>query len=122
MYSFKYKAPLLQITFQIRTRTKLEGNKRLVRWHVQQDPNKTNAESLPADLLKSLGELWHRNDEHCIGLTNGLMADSQGIGPALLEIDEIVRRFDAPVAPTTEALPERQAKPAVQPQEVIALD
>ena len=50
------------------------------------------------------------------------MADSQGIGPALLEIDEIVRRFDAPVAPTTEALPERQAKPAVQPQEVIALD
>lgn len=121
-YSFKYKAPLLQITFQIRTRTKLEGNKRLVRWHVQQDPNKTNAESLPADLLKSLGELWHRNDEHCIGLTNGLMADSQGIGPALLEIDEIVRRFDAPVAPTTEALPERQAKPAVQPQEVIALD
>jgi len=121
-YSFKYKAPLLQITFQIRTRTKLEGNKRLVRWHVQQDPNKTNAESLPADLLKALGELWQRNDEHCIGLTNGLMADAQGIGPALLEIDEIVRRFDAPVAPATEDLPERQAKPAVQPQEVIALD
>ena len=121
-YSFKYKAPLLQITFQIRTRTKLDGNKRLVRWHVQQDPNKTNAESLPADLLTSLGGLWKRNDEHCIGLSNGLMADSQGIGPALLEIDEIVRRFEGPAAPVVETLPERQAKPAVQPQEVIALD
>lgn len=121
-YSLKYTAPLPQITFQIRTRTKIEGKKRIMFWHVEQEPSKANSESLPEDMLKSLRELWSSNDEHWLGLKNGLAAKVQGIGTVLQRIDEIVRKFEGPAKSTAQPPTAPQpTKPVVQ-QEVIALD
>lgn len=124
-YSLKYTSPLPQITFQIRTRTKIQGSKQLVRWHIEQEPTKANADSLPEDMLKSLRELWNSNDEHWLGLKNSLAADAQGVGKVLLKIDEIVRRFEGSAIPVPVEQPsQQQPKKAAnqQQQEVIALD
>ena len=126
-YSLKYTAPLPQITFQVRTRTKIQGKKRVMFWHVEQEPGKANSESLPEDMLASLRELWSSNDEHWLGLKNGLAAGVQGIGTVLQRVDDIVRRFEG--ADKSNAQPpaaqqqqqQQQPKPAVK-QEVIALD
>lgn len=121
-YSLKYTTPLPQITFQIRTRTKIQGNKRVIYWHVEQEPTKANSDSLPEVMLASLRELWSSNDEHWLGLKNSLAADAHGISSVLQRIDGIVRKFEgtaSAVAPPAAA--PQQAKPVVQ-QEVIALD
>jgi mediator of RNA polymerase II transcription subunit 14 len=125
-YSLKYTAPLSQITFQVRTRTKIDGKKHVMFWHVEQEPGKANSDSLPEDMLSSLRELWSSNDEHWIGLKNGLAAGVQGIGVVLQRIDEIVRKFEgnAKVAVQPPAVQQQQQQPLkpVVKQEVIALD
>ncbi|GAB7333318.1 hypothetical protein MBLNU13_g04948t2 [Cladosporium sp. NU13] len=121
-YSLKYTAPLPQITFQIRTRSKIEGKKRHMFWHVEQEPSKANSESLPEDLLKSLRELWSSNDENWLGLKNGLAAKVLGIGTVLQRIDEIVRKFEGPAKSTAEPPAAQQPTKAAVQQEVIALD
>jgi mediator of RNA polymerase II transcription subunit 14 len=124
-YSLKYTAPLPQITFQVRTRTKIQGKKRVMFWHVEQEPGKANSESLPEDMLNALRELWSSNDEHWLGLKNGLAAGVQGIGTVLQRVDEIVRRFEGAAKITAQppAVQQQQqpSKPTVK-QEVIALD
>lgn len=121
-YSLKYTAPLPHISFQVRTRTKIQSNKRVMYWHVEQEPTKANSASLPEEMLRSLREIWSSNDEHRLGLKNGLAADAQGIAEVLRRIDEVVRRFEGSVEPVVAQLPaEPQPKPVVQ-QEVIALD
>ena len=121
-YSVKYTAPLPQITFQVRTRTKIQGKKRVMFWHVEQEPSKANSDSLPEDMLKSLGELWSSNDEHWLGLKNGLAAGVQGIGTVLQRIDEIVREYEGPAKITAQAPTTAQQPKPVFKQEVIALD
>jgi hypothetical protein len=122
-YSLKYTSPLPQITFQIRTRTKIQGKKRVMFWHVEQEPSKANSGSLPEDMLKSLRDLWSSNDDHWLGLKNSLAANVQGISTVLQRIDEIVQKFEGPAKRAVEppAAQQQPAKPVVQ-QEVIALD
>jgi mediator of RNA polymerase II transcription subunit 14 len=120
-YSLKFTAPLPQITFQIRTRTKIEGSKRMMHWHVEQEPGKANSHSLPEEMLRSLREIWSSSDEHWLGLKNGLAADSKGIGEVLRRIDGVVRRFEGTGGNVAPPLPAKQSKPVLK-QEVIALD
>lgn len=120
-YSLKYTTPLQHITFQIRTRTKIEGKKHTIFWHVEQEPSKANSDSLPEDMLKAIRDLWSSNDEHWYGLKNGLAASPQGIGSVLQKLDEIVRRYEGSTANSAQPVAVQPSKPAVQ-QEVIALD
>ncbi|KAM0716970.1 hypothetical protein Q7P37_006822 [Cladosporium fusiforme] len=117
-YSLKFKAPLPQLTFQLRTRTRVEGTQRLVRWHLEQERPKAGSDSMSEDLPKALNELWHSETEQYLGLGSGLVADAHGIGPALEKVDEILRRFENDSLPAQAAQP----KAAEQTQEVIALD
>lgn len=132
-YSIKYKPPLPHLTFQLRTRTRVEGSRRLVRWHLEQERPKSGVESSPSEeLLNTLKEVWDAENELWLGLGSGLAADAHGIGAALGKIDEIMRRFESDSLPAaTSAVPAAQAqtsKPAEkqqqkqQKQEVIALD
>jgi mediator of RNA polymerase II transcription subunit 14 len=121
-YSLKYTAPLPQISFQIRTRTKVQGAKRVMYWLVEPEPGKANSDSLPEEMLKSLRDFWGNNDEHWLGLKNSVAADVHGIASVLQRIDEIVRRFEGSASAVVQPGPvQSQPKPVVQ-REVIALD
>lgn len=131
-YSLKYTAPLPPVTFTVRIRTIQEGNKQSLRWHIEQERTKANAESLPEGLVTVLRELWKSNTEDCEGMGSGLVARGRGVCAALERIDETVRRFES--LSLSQAEPpqqqqqnqqktQKQQQPALkQEREVIALD
>lgn len=93
-YSIKYKAPYPQVIFTVHIRTVKQGKQRSLRWHIEQERTKANAESLPEQLVAALRELWDSNTEDWEGVGSGLVTNGQGITTALEKIDGIVRRFE----------------------------
>lgn len=103
-FSLKYRSPLPDCEFQLRAKKKVEGETTLMRWHIEQAHNSANkAEEghesannagLPEPLVKLLQKLWQSKGEHWEGIGNGIVADAQGIGDALKQVDDVVRRFE----------------------------
>lgn len=123
-YSLKYKPPHPQITFSLRARSRADpaSARRTVRWHIEQERTRANAESLPEELLKALREIWSDpGDEHFLGLGSGVAADAAGVGRALERIDGVVRGFEGKgVGESGDGGKKKEA--AGGGQEVIALD
>ncbi|OQO12428.1 hypothetical protein B0A48_03070 [Cryoendolithus antarcticus] len=97
-YSLKYLAPFPAVTFTLRIRVKPNsstGSGQELKWHIEQERTKVNAESLPTELIASLRELWKTSDPQVgySGLGNGLVTDGKGISKALAKIDSVVRGF-----------------------------
>ncbi|OQO05190.1 hypothetical protein B0A48_08210 [Cryoendolithus antarcticus] len=97
-YSLKYLSPLPAVTFTLRIRVKSNsstGSGQELKWHIEQERTKVNAESLPSELIASLRDLWKTSNPQIgyIGLGNGLVTDAKGISKALANIDNFVRGF-----------------------------
>lgn len=112
-YHITYKAPLTAVTFCIRARQRKEDNGKSVRWHIAlpELSGKTTDQGLAEAFMKRLKSLWAEKGEAWFGIGSGIVADVQGIRPAIERLDEFVQRYQESGEETTKA--EEQA-PAVK--------
>ena len=114
-YTLGYKEPLPILTLQIRARTKVEGTKRKVRWHIETD--RTITPPLSEALQKTLKEIWRGKGEGWFGMGSGIVADTRGIGGALHHLNEAIKKVESSDETSKPAEPATGAggSPSTQP-------
>lgn len=91
-YSIAYKAPLPTCVFEVRARSKAQGGKTFIRWHLQETKARSGDPAVREDFASALKTFWLEKGEHWYGIGNGVIADSAGIGTAIEKLDELVRQ------------------------------
>ena len=96
-YTLSYRLPLPRCSFQIKARARKEGDRTIIRWHIQELRN-PRVTGFTDELTDALKQLWRGRGEHWEGIGssagNGIIAEAQGVAQALEKIDEVVRRFE----------------------------
>ena len=92
-FTVKYDSPFPSVTFQVKGRTKTEGQKKMFRWLIHDVISSAKDGTLGEDLSKALDELWQETGEHWQGMRNCIVAETQGMPTALERLDEVIRRF-----------------------------
>ncbi len=99
-FSIAYHAPLPQCTFTLRTKTRVEGEKKSVKWVISEFRSSTAGQNLSDDLASAIKALCRDKAEHWEGMGTAIIADARGAAEALEKLDEIVRSFEgAPKQP-----------------------
>jgi mediator of RNA polymerase II transcription subunit 14 len=137
LFVLSYRSPLPACAFTIRTRSKKQNEKTLVRWHVEPLKRARTESSTSDDLQSALKALFSERPkgERWFGIGNGLIADHAAVVKALerLEPNGVVASAQN-VPPQDQAIAQQQADkqapaptqpmkaPAKQKPDVIMLD
>ncbi|KAH7036426.1 mediator complex subunit MED14-domain-containing protein [Macrophomina phaseolina] len=89
-YRLCYENPVT--TFDIRLRTRHDA----MEWHIHDSTNQQNNPRSP-DFATALKDFLRQRGDKWLGVRTGIIAEIEGVEDALMKLDEVVKRFQAPV-------------------------
>jgi hypothetical protein len=103
-FVFRYHAPLLECSYTVKSHLRRENGKKLVQWLIQDIRTSAPGGTLPAELIKSIKQLWQDGGERWMDTTSstatGCVADPAHIAEVMDKLDELIRNCPVEAAAT----------------------